>query len=171
MSPAPKGNRFWELRSKHGRDRLFKTPDLLWEAASEYFDWILENPLIEIDFMGKEVQEVEKPHIRPFTLHGLCAYLDCNTAYFSQFEESLKRRTDKESKDFSNVITRIRETIYRQKFEGAACGFYNANIIARDLGITDKQEIDHTTKGDKINKIIVSTEDQKKHLDDFFKAE
>ena len=27
---APKGNQFWMLRSKHGRDKLFATPEALW---------------------------------------------------------------------------------------------------------------------------------------------
>jgi hypothetical protein len=41
---APKGNQFWMLRSKHGRDKLFATPEALWEAACEYFQWCDENP-------------------------------------------------------------------------------------------------------------------------------
>ena len=41
---APKGNKFWMLRSKHGRDKLFATPELLWDAACEYFQWCDENP-------------------------------------------------------------------------------------------------------------------------------
>lgn len=156
---APKGNKFWELRSKHGRDKLFETPELLWQAACEYFEWTLENPLIEIDFMGKDVQEVEKPHIRPFTLYGLCSYLDCNSVYFNQFEASLKDKNDKLSQDFSKIITRIRETIFRQKFEGAACGFYNASIIARDLGLEDKSKIDQNLSGEiVITRKIISNE-------------
>jgi DNA-packaging protein gp3 len=43
--------------------------------------------------------------------------------------------------DFSSIITRIRETIYNQKFTGAAAGFLNPNIIARDFGLTDKKEV------------------------------
>lgn len=41
------GNQFWKRRSKHGRDKLFKTPDVLWEAACEYFQWCDDNPLLE----------------------------------------------------------------------------------------------------------------------------
>lgn len=26
---APKGNQFWKLRSKHGRDKLFSSPEIL----------------------------------------------------------------------------------------------------------------------------------------------
>lgn len=133
---APLGNQFWKLRSKHGRDKLFESPKLLLEAAEEYFEWCEANPLIEVDFKGKDANEVEIPKMRAFTLHGLCIYLDCNTAYFRIFKS--QERAQKE--DFSTVITRIEEIIYNQKFTGAAAGFLNPVIIARDLGLRDKIE-------------------------------
>jgi hypothetical protein len=150
---APIGNRFWELRSKHGRDILFKTPKLLWEAATEYFEWIEKNPLIEVDYKGKDADRVEMPHTMPFTIHGLCLYLDVNVQYFTDFEQAQKAKKTKLSKDFSLVVTRIRETIYNQKFSGAACGFYNPSIIARDLGLTDKTDI--TTNGKDMAPVII----------------
>lgn len=150
---APKNNRFWELRSKHGRDKLFKSPELLWEAATEYFQWILDNPLIEVDFKGKDAERVELPHTKPFTLHGLCLYLDVNVQYFTDFENNIKDKKTKKNKDFSLVITRIRETIYDQKLSGAACGFYNPSIIARDLGLTEKTDL--TSGGRSIAPVII----------------
>ena len=153
---APKENKFWKLRSKHGRDKLFSTPDLMWKATCEYFQWCDDNPFFQTEqaksiskpFKDKETGEVifpeqfvKIPKMRPYTIQGLCLYLNCNTKYFSDFEDGLKSKTDKVSKDFSEVITRIRETIYNQKFSGAASGFLNPNIIARDLGLSDKQEL------------------------------
>lgn len=133
---APKGNRFWEKRSKHGRDKIFESPEVMWEAACEYFSWCDENPLIEIDFKGQSAKKVELPKMRPYTLHGLCLFLDVNTSYFKNF----KAQDRKDGKDFSAVITKIEDVIYNQKFSGAAAGFLNANIIARDLGIKDQIE-------------------------------
>lgn len=137
---APEGNQFWKLRSKHGRDKLFASPELLWEAACEYFEWCEEHPFHETKAMavsqgmnaGSEIELIEIPIKRPFTLHGLCLYMDCGTAYFRQF------------KDFPTVIAKIEQTIYDQKFSGAASGFFNANIIARDLGLADKSEFKHS---------------------------
>jgi hypothetical protein len=43
--------------------------------------------------------------------------------------------------DYSEVITRAEEVIYSQKFAGAAADLLNANIIARDLGLTDRREV------------------------------
>jgi hypothetical protein len=149
---APKGNQFWKLRSKHGRDKIFATPELMLEAAYEYFEWCEKNPLIEIDYRGSAPPvKVELPKMRAFTMEGLAMYLDVNTVYFNQFEENINNKKDQLSKDFSKVITHVKEIIRKQKFEGAASGFLNANIIARDLGLKDNSAVDHTTGGDKIN--------------------
>lgn len=125
------GNQFWKLRSKHGRDKLLKSPELVWEAACEYFQWCTDNPILKEDYVGKDAERVMRQLPRPFTLHGLATYLDCDTETFNKL---------KEEKDFIDVYTRIRSIIYTQKFEGAAAGIFNHNIIARDLGLVEKKE-------------------------------
>lgn len=139
---APKGNQFWKLRSKHGRNKLFATPELLWDAAIEYFEWCDENPLKEeklFHYQG-DISKESVNKLRAYTITALCLYLDCSTEYFRHFETN-----NKDNKDFMPIITRIRETIYSQKFTGAAAELLNPNIIARDLGLSDKQEIINET--------------------------
>lgn len=135
-----KGNNFWTTRSKHGRDKIFKTADQLWEAACEYFDHVDQNPfLIEKKTTNsKEETTQEEYRKKPYTLMGLCLYCGANSEYWREF-----RRTA--SKDFSSVIKQIEEIIYTQKFAGASAGLFNANIIARDLGLSDKSEINQNT--------------------------
>ena len=138
--PAPKGNKYWELRSKHGVDKLFTSSKLLWDAAVEYFEWCEENPLLEskaFAYQG-EITTATLPKMRALTLSGLCLYLHCNEAYFRQF----KSRLTEKDEDFATVITQIEQTIYNQKFQGAAADLLNANIIARDLGLSDKKEME-----------------------------
>lgn len=72
---APLNNRFWELRDRSGRKKIFETPDELWRQACEYFDWCVDNPLIEIDYKGKDAEQVELPKMRAFTWAGLEFYL------------------------------------------------------------------------------------------------
>ena len=134
---APKGNQFWKLASKHGREKLFATPDLLWEAACEYFEWCSENPWIKIDFKGKDADRVEMPTDRPITMSGLCLYLNCGEAYFRSFKHDLKGKTDDLSIEFATVIARIQQVVYTQQFEGAAVGAYDGRIISRALGLAE----------------------------------
>lgn len=140
---APLGNQFWKLRSKHGRGTLFGSPDLMWEEACKYFNWCDAHPWWKNEAVksGDSAGMIIKvATARPYTMQGLCLYLNCNTVYFNHFEKVCEGRDDELSKDFCQVITRIRETIFQQKFEGAAVGAFNANLIARELGIAEKQE-------------------------------
>jgi len=138
---APKGNSFWKLRSRHGREKIFATPEILWDAACEYFEACVKNPIIKVEWVGGMAKRVNRPIDRPFTLTGMCVFLDVNSKYFIE----LKEREKDSDNGFTEVITRIEETIYSQKFSGAAAGIFNANIIARDLGLADKKDITERT--------------------------
>lgn len=130
---APKGNEYYKLRSKDGRDRIFKNPEDLLNACNEYFEWCIDNPLKEeqlFHYQGTVVRG-EANKLRPFTIQGLCNFIDIASSTFQEYEKK---------EGFSVITTRVRSIIYNQKFEGAAAGFLNPNIIARDLGLSDKQE-------------------------------
>lgn len=135
---APKGNKFWEARSSHGRNPIFETDEQLWDAALEYFNWVEENPLYEakaFSFQG-EVTVENLPKMRAMTIKGLCIHLDISEDTFLAYSKK---------KDFIGVTTRIRNIIDTQKFTGAAADLLNPNIIARDLGLSDKQEVGQKT--------------------------
>lgn len=167
MAEFQKGNRFWERRSKHGRDKLFETPELMWEAACEYFTFIEENPEYRSEAKtvsqgpgeGSAIELAKIPVKQPFTLIGLCLYMGCGSSYFREF----KRSIGKDNPDFLTVINQIEETIYNQKFSGAASGFFNANIIARDLGLKEQTATEHTvTVAPEL-----TPEEKQKYRDDF----
>jgi hypothetical protein len=135
---APIGNRFWEARSSHGRKPKFASPEILWDACCEYFDWNEANPLWEVKsymYQGAPVQD-QIPKMRAMTIFGLCGFLDISKTCWDEY---------KVREGFGSVTTRVEEIIKRQKFEGAAAEFLNPNIIARDLGLADKSEL--TGKG------------------------
>lgn len=130
---APIGNRFWEVRSSHGRKPIFQTPDDLWSACLEYFEWVEQNPFLEeklFQYQGVLVRgEVQK--MRAMTISGLCIFLDIGVQTWGDYRAR---------EGFSEVTTRAEEIIRTQKFTGAAADLLNANIIARDLGLSEKNE-------------------------------
>ncbi len=78
--------------------------------------------------------------------------MDSNTKYFNELEVQiaaerleLKNLTKEVVEDFSETLSRVRDIIYQQKYDGAVSGFFNAGIISRDLGFVDKREL--TGKG------------------------
>lgn len=130
---APAGNRFWEQRSSHGRSPIFKTSEDLWAACLEYFEWIEANPLYEdkiISFQGVATHEpVAK--MRAMTISGLCIFLDISLQTWTQYRQK---------QDFTEITSRVDEIIRTQKFQGAAADLLNPNIIARDLGLSEKTD-------------------------------
>ena len=140
---APVGNSFWKQRSSHGRKPIFATPDDLWGAACEYFEWVEENPLRETKLFSYEgeIIEGEIPKMRAMTIQALCFFIGISRQGWSEY---------KAKQDFSEIVEEIEAVIFSQKFEGASGGFLNASIISRELGLADKQDI--TTNGESINK-------------------
>ncbi|HBZ17506.1 MAG TPA: DNA-packaging protein [Pantoea sp.] len=134
---APKGNRFWEARSSHGRNPTFGSPDELWQACIEYFEWVEDNPLWEMKPFAYQGEVVQEPvaKMRAMTLTGLCLFLDIGDETWRNYRAK---------KDFMGVVTRAEKVIYDQKFSGAAADLLNPNIIARDLGLADKREVHKT---------------------------
>ena len=145
---APVGNKFWKARSKHGPDRIFSSPHELLIAAYEYFEWNAKNPWYKKELIRSGElagQLVDIPLERPLSDKGLCSFIGVNTEYLRQFEKKVEAEGDQ---DTVRVIAHIREMIDRQQLEGAKLGVYNANIVARELGL--KEHTDLTTKGEKL---------------------
>lgn len=137
------GNQFWKLRSRHGRDKLFKTPELLWEAACEYFKWCDENPLMETKPFHAVgiITEAKIPHLRAYTIEGLLLYIHASSSYLRQFKMAAKEGNVVNGEDFLTVINQIEKTIYDQQFSGASANMLNPLIIARNLGLSDKKDL------------------------------
>ena len=131
---APKGNRFWEARSSHGRNPIFASADDLWNACCEYFAWAEDNPLWETKLFSYQgdVTEGVVPKMRAMTIGGMCIFLGVDRRTWFAWRDT---------EDFSHVVARVDEIIRDQKFSGAAADLLNPNIIARDLGLSDK--LDH----------------------------
>lgn len=143
---APKDNQFWKLRSTHGREKAFESPKALYDACMEYFEVTSQRVWNKTEYKGADIIKVEIPTSAPFTQTGLCIFLDIDMDTWNNY------RKNEAYKDFFGVIKKVDEIIYTQKFEGAVVGAYNANIIARDLGLADNTRL----SGDAENPIAVT---------------
>lgn len=151
---APLGNQFWKARATSGRDKIFSTPECLWLACCEYFQWVEDNPLIEMKpfaFQGDVTQE-PVPKMRAMTINGLCIFLGIDQKTWSNY------KNNEGYEDFFPIITQAESVIYEQKFTAAAADLLNANIISRELGLADKARIDHqSTDGSMATKATLDT--------------
>lgn len=134
------GNQFWKFRTKHGANKIFSDPVKLWGECIEYFKWCESHPLIEekVFHAAGIITRADVSHIRAMTITGLCYYLKISFDTWQNY---------KKDKDLLDIIHEAEQVIYDQKFSGAAADLLNANIIARDLGLSDKTKQDLTIKG------------------------
>ena len=161
---APEGNKFWKLRAKHGRNKIFESPSVFLESAYEYFESCDNNPWFKNEAIksGERAGEIIPiPTQRPYTIEALCIFLQIDRQTFLNYENNEKY------KDFFEVFTHVRGIIENNQFEGATVGVYNANIIARKLGLTDKQEKDVNLKGEvtQLNITKEAVQDARKTID------
>ncbi|MDA8692492.1 DNA-packaging protein [Saprospiraceae bacterium] len=150
-----KGNEYWKKRKKHGKPKNIKSPSILWDLFCDYAARCDEHPLniteLKTTPKGKETKTTMKPI--PYTWDGFEDYL---------FESGVindlgdyEANTDNRYADYATIIKAIKRTIRKQKFEGAAAGIFNSNIIARDLGLSDKKEHSGNVKLAPITRVIV----------------
>lgn len=120
--------------SSHGRKPEFRTSEALRRACDEYFIKSYKNPLVEYK---SSLRASQKPKdvvtkVRPLSIAGLCLFLDIT-----------RHRWEKYKKDdfFSDEAKRAEMIISTQKFEGAAVGIFNSQIIAKDIDMSAVEDI------------------------------
>lgn len=131
------GNKFWQARSKQGPDMIFSSPDVLWDAACEYFDWVEAHPLKEHKQYHHQgaITNVAMARMRAMTIAGLTIFLGITQQTWFNY------RNSETHKVFWPVVRKIEDIIWIQKFEGAAAELFSANIISRQLGLKEGHEI------------------------------
>ena len=134
---APKGNQFWKLRNKHNAEALFESSELLLQSAYEYFEWCDKHNWYKQEAVksGSECGRIiDIPVKRPYSISGLCTYLNCSQKSFNRFKKKLDG-------EFLEVINRIDNIIETQQFEGAVTGIFNTSIISKKLGLRESADI------------------------------
>lgn len=161
-------NQLWkQIKDPDQGNKSFKSANALWKRSLEYFEWCDNNPFYKSEQLkkpgtGMVVGDkfipgetlVDMPVKRPYTLKGLCIFLGVNEKYFNTF---VRKHEVKEIKvdrsDWLEVIAKIKDIVGNQQYEGAAAGFFQANIVARMLGLADKTEAKNETTVKEVIKI------------------
>ena len=119
----------------------FDNPYALWEACRAYFVWVDDNPLLseQVNIYKGNAIKTQVSKRRPATLEGLLLYVGISRTAWDNY---------KEHEAFEFCCEQVEDYIYVQKYEGAATGLLNPQIIARDLGLKDVREVNTNIKGD-----------------------
>lgn len=126
--------KLWEMR-KHPRMRpIFDNGTQLFNACVEYFKWVEENPLEveELQHYKGRTKRVKTYKRRVMTFEGLYVTLGIDGTTWINWRKDER---------FKVACAEVDHIIREDKFSGAAGGLYNANLIARDLGLSEKTEV------------------------------
>lgn len=129
--PATKNNKFWKLRKRHGKPPKYDEPETFWIDACR-FENIIENPFkkeVIYSFNGKIVKGYITKQ-RPFSVTGFCVFLGIPKRSFYNMGKDAR---------LMHIVTRVRDIIWVNQFEGACAGIFNANIVWRKLCIVERE--------------------------------
>ena len=125
--------------AKRGRPRDYKSVDDMSKKIDEYF---MECDKRMVDVVSKLGTVVKVNKQRPYTISGLCLYLDLSRKVLLEYQN----REDRE--EFRNTITRAKMKIENDVSEGALDGRYDGRVAQFNLKNNfsdtwrDKKEID-----------------------------
>ncbi len=123
------------MSNKVGRPKNIETPEELWKLFLKFLKWIEANPIIEKVVHNKTGEIIDLEKQRPLTWARFDTWV-FDQDIISDLEDYRQNREGRYS-EFGGIISRIRNIMYANKFEGASVNIFNANIIARDLGLKD----------------------------------
>lgn len=119
-----------------GQPRKIESPEKLWDLFLAYVQKTQENPWLKVEYVGQKAEKVVIPLAKPITFEGFECYL-FDTIGVSDIGQYASNR-DGRYPEYVTIIKTIRQNCFQQNFEGAAVGAFNANLIARKLGIKDQ---------------------------------
>jgi len=120
------------------KQKYIETPEKLWEYFLAYVEHERNNPMLKREYVGKDGNEVNTPLQVPITFEGFECYLQDQDIIEDLGKYSAN--TDKAYTEYVTIIMRIRQNCFVQNFKGASVGLFNANIIAKKLGLIEKSQ-------------------------------
>ena len=119
--------------------KYIETPEKLWELFCDYVKKEAESPMFKTEYVGKEGDKVQTPLQVPITFEGF----ECYVADLDIIQDLGDYSMNKDDRytNYATIITRIRKNCFVQNYKGAAVGLFNANLVAKKLGLVEKQDI------------------------------
>ncbi len=124
------------------KQKYIESPEKLWEYFTDYVQHEKDNPMLKVEYVGKDGERVLTPLQVPITFEGFECWLADKDIITHLGDYSSNRDGAYES--YSPIIIRIRNNCFAQNFKGAAVNLFNANLIAKKLGLVDKKEVQQT---------------------------
>lgn len=113
----------------------FDTPEQLLRSAVGYLQWCEKYPLRSEELFAYKgsVTRSHSKKMRAPTRKGLATFLGTTDARLNRLRD--------QGEEWEDTMQLIEQALFAHKFEGAAAGLLNAGIVARELGLAERQEV------------------------------
>lgn len=121
------------------KNKYIESPEDLLAYFKDYVKHEAENPMYKIDYVGQLATKVIIPLETPITFDGFECYLreiGVIKSHLGHYED----KNNESYKAYLPIIIGIRQNCWVNNFKGASVGKFNANLIAKKLGLTEKVE-------------------------------
>jgi hypothetical protein len=146
---APKGNKFAFGSTTNGKPKLWDTPEKFQDAIDEYFAWCDSNPLISIEYNGKEPTECAIPTQRPYTIEGLALRLGTGRRTLLNYAKA------EGYEDYFHIITHAKRKIIDQQITFGLAGTYSHNVL-RMILINNTEYKDKSEQNQNVNQFVTA---------------
>ena len=126
------------MGTRKGHGKYIESPERMWELFLQYVEYKKKNPIFKREYVGKDGTPVNTPLNPPLSWEGFEVYLGMNE--IAKDIKDYSSNKDGRYSEYIPIVTRIKDFCFVNNFEGAGVGIFNPSIIARKLGLVDKQE-------------------------------
>jgi len=126
------------------KPKNIETPEALWRYFNEYRDEKKSDPILIVEFVGKDGRREEVPKQRPLTIDGFASWLHERgiTSNLHDYLANTRGAYD----DYSSICRAIKDIIRADQIEGGMAGIYNPSITQRLNGLVDKSNVSISTE-------------------------
>lgn len=126
-----------------GKHKYIETPEKMWELFMGYKEYVINNPILVQDFVGKDGDEVYRKKQRPLTMEGFECYVMDNTEITYPDLSRYFANQDDAYTEYLAITSRIKKEIRNNQIEGGMAMIYSQNLTARLNGLAEKTDNKH----------------------------
>lgn len=137
-----------------GKLKYIETPEKFWELFVGYKEYVINNPILVQDFVGKDGEEVYRKKPKPLTMEGFECYVMDNTDITYPDLTEYFECTNESYKEYFPISTRIKKEIRAFQIEGGMAQVFNHSLTARLNGLTEKVDNNNNNSGEIVVKYV-----------------
>ena len=122
-----------------GKKKYIETPEKMWELFQAYKKHEKSNPVLKMEYRGKDAQQVYYELEPPLSMEGFECYVADQPGMPFGIDQYFSNQDGLYS-DYMGICSRIRREIRNDQIKGGMVGIYNTSITQRLNNLVERTE-------------------------------